>query len=122
MFGTKAVEKTNKHFITSTLYLWSRGTSVGIATRLWAEILGFDSRQGQNIFLFSTATRPALEPTQPPIRCVLAAVSPGVTRQGREADHSPPSNAEVKNGGATPPFPLCLHGIVLNYKIKYRDN
>jgi hypothetical protein len=25
--------------------------------------------------------------------------------QGREADHSPPSNAEVKNGGAIPPLP-----------------
>jgi hypothetical protein len=32
--------------------------------------------------------RPALRPTQP-----------GVKRQGREADHSPPSNAQDKNGG-----------------------
>jgi hypothetical protein len=30
------------------------------------------------------------------------ALSPGVKRPGREADHSPPSNAEVKNGGAIP--------------------
>jgi hypothetical protein len=29
---------------------------------------------------------------------------PGVKRQGREANHSPPSSAEVKNGGA-----LSLH-------------
>jgi hypothetical protein len=29
----------------------------------------------------------------------------GVKRQGREADDSPPSSAEVKNGGAIPPFP-----------------
>jgi hypothetical protein len=28
----------------------------------------------------------------------------GVKRPGREADHSPPSNAEVKNGGAVPPL------------------
>jgi hypothetical protein len=28
----------------------------------------------------------------------------GVKRQGREADHSPPSSAEVKNGGALPSF------------------
>jgi hypothetical protein len=29
----------------------------------------------------------------------------GVKRQGREDDHSPPSGAEVKNGGAIPPLP-----------------
>jgi hypothetical protein len=27
-----------------------------------------------------------------------------VKRQGREADHSPPSSAEVKNGGTLLPF------------------
>jgi hypothetical protein len=37
-------------------------------------------------------------------RGTAEAVSPGVKRQGREADHSPPSNAEVKNGGAIPPL------------------
>jgi hypothetical protein len=30
---------------------------------------------------------------------------PGDKAQGREADHSPPSSVEVKNGGAIPPFP-----------------
>jgi hypothetical protein len=29
----------------------------------------------------------------------------GVKRPGHEADHSPPSSAEVKNGGAIPPLP-----------------
>jgi hypothetical protein len=29
----------------------------------------------------------------------------GVKRPGREADHSPPSSAEVTNGGVTPPLP-----------------
>jgi hypothetical protein len=33
---------------------------------------------------------------------------PGVKRPGREADHSPPSSAEVKNGGALPPLPHTL--------------
>jgi hypothetical protein len=37
-----------------------------------------------------------LGPTQPPIQWVLGAFSPGVKRQGREADHSPPTGAEVK--------------------------
>jgi hypothetical protein len=39
----------------------------------------------------------ALGPTQLPIQWVPAALSPEVKRPGREADHSPPSSAEVKN-------------------------
>jgi hypothetical protein len=30
---------------------------------------------------------------------------PEINRPGPQADHSPPSNADVKNGGATPPLP-----------------
>jgi hypothetical protein len=32
-------------------------------------------------------------------------LSLGVKRPEREADHSPPSSAQVKNDGATPPLP-----------------
>jgi hypothetical protein len=60
-------------------------------------VLGFDSREGGlGIFLFTTASRTALGPTQPPIRWVPGALSLGVKRPGREADHSPPPSAEVK--------------------------
>jgi hypothetical protein len=52
---------------------------------------------GLGIFLFTTASRPALEPTQPPIQWVAGGLSLGVKRPEREADHSPPSSAEVKN-------------------------
>jgi hypothetical protein len=52
--------------------------------------------------------------SHPFIQLVPGAVSLEVKRQGREADHSPPSSAEVKNGGAIPPLPLRLHGVVLN--------
>jgi hypothetical protein len=41
--------------------------------------------------------RTALGPTQPPIRWVQGAISLGLKRSGREADHLPPSSAEVKN-------------------------
>jgi hypothetical protein len=41
----------------------------------------------------------------PPIQWVPGALSPGVKRQGREADHSPLPSAEVKKGGAIPPLP-----------------
>jgi hypothetical protein len=66
------------------------------------------------IFLFSTASRPVLGPTQPPIQWVPGAVPPGVKRQGREADRSPPTSAEVKKTWiytSTPP--IHLHCIVL---------
>jgi hypothetical protein len=43
---------------------------------------GFDFQQGQEIFVFSTASRTALNPTQPPTW-----LSPGIKRLGREADH-----------------------------------
>jgi hypothetical protein len=32
------------------------------------------------------------------------ALDPGVKRQGREADNSPPSSVEVKTGGVEPPL------------------
>jgi hypothetical protein len=57
---------------------------------------GFDSRRGLGIFLFTTASTTSLGPTQPPIQWVPEALSLGVKRLGHEADHSPPSSAEVK--------------------------
>jgi hypothetical protein len=42
---------------------------------------------------------------QHPNRIWLRALSPGVKRPGREADHSPPSSAEVRNGGTIPTPP-----------------
>jgi hypothetical protein len=54
--------------------------------------------------MFSTVSRLSLEPTQPPIQWVLAILSTRVKKPGRESDHSPPSTAKVKNGGAIPPL------------------
>ena len=45
--------------------------------------------------VFQNSSRPALEPTQSPVQCVLA-LFPGVKRPGRGVDHPPPSSAEVK--------------------------
>jgi hypothetical protein len=52
-------------------------------------------------------SRPVLGPTQPPIQWVFRAPSPGIKQQKREADHSPPTSAEVKNMWiytSTPPY------------------
>jgi hypothetical protein len=60
-------------------------------------VLGFDSQQVLETFLFTTASRTAPEPTQPPIQWVPGILSLGVKRPGRKADHSPlPFSAEVK--------------------------
>jgi hypothetical protein len=76
---------------------------------------GHGSILGQNSnFSFRIASGPALRPTQPPIYWVPKALSTKVKRLGREAEQSPPSSVEVKNGGALPPLPICLHGIVFN--------
>jgi hypothetical protein len=59
-------------------------------------VLGFDFWQGLGIFLFTTMSRKALGPTQPPIQCVPRALFLEVKQPGHEDDHSPPSSAEVK--------------------------
>jgi hypothetical protein len=58
---------------------------------------GFDPRRGQRIFPLTSASRPALGPTQPPVQWVPGVLSPGIKAPGRDADHSPPSSAEVEN-------------------------
>jgi hypothetical protein len=66
----------------------SRDSSVGIALGY-----GLDDRGSRVRFIGS---RTALGPTQSPIQWVPGAISLGVKRPGREADHSPPSSAKVK--------------------------
>jgi hypothetical protein len=54
------------------------------------------------IFPFFITCRPVLALIERPIPWTLRAVSPGVKRLGREAEHSPTSSTEVKNGRAIP--------------------
>jgi hypothetical protein len=51
-------------------------------------VQGFDFRRGLEISLFTTASRTALRPTWPRFQWVRGALSLGVKRPGREADHS----------------------------------
>jgi hypothetical protein len=74
----------------------NRDSSVGIALGYGLDDWGFDFRQELGIFLFTTASRPALGLTQPPIQWVPEDLSLGVKWPKCEADHSPPSGAEVK--------------------------
>jgi hypothetical protein len=72
---------------------------------------GFHSRQGQE--LFSTACRPVLGPNQPLVQWVSGALTLGINRPGREADHSLPSHVEIKNAWSYTSTPLRLHWTVL---------
>jgi hypothetical protein len=63
-------------------------------------------------FIYFSAFRPPLGPTQLPIQWVPGSISPGVKRPWLEADHSP-SSADVKNGASVPPLPhtSSRHGV-----------
>jgi hypothetical protein len=78
----------------------SRDSSVGIA-------LGYrmDDRGSRVRFPAGAGNFFLHHRVQPPIQGVPEALSLGVKRPGREADHSPPSSAEVKVSGDIPPLP-----------------
>jgi hypothetical protein len=92
---------------------WATGWTIGI--------LGFDPRRGLGIFLFTTASRTALGPTQTPIQWVPGGLSLEVKRPGREANHSRPSSAEVEER-----VELYLHSPNTSpwrgAQLKHRDN
>jgi hypothetical protein len=67
-------------------------------------VLEFNSWRGLGIFLFTTTSRTALGPTQPPIQWVPGALSLGVKQLGHEA---------------IPPFPQYV--FMAWYLVKHRD-
>jgi hypothetical protein len=99
-YGTLHETRITLHFSETLVYSNSESLSsaVGIATRLRnGRPSGRSSGPGRVKNLHSTIlSRLALRPTQPPIQCVSRDLSPGIKRQRREADHSPPTSDEVK--------------------------
>jgi hypothetical protein len=102
-----------QQFLVQLSNILSRDSIVGIATgyQLKRPRGQSSSPSGVKNFLFSKLSRLALGSIQPPIQWVLGALSPGVKRQGREADHSPPTSAKVKKMSIYTSTP---HGILLN--------
>jgi hypothetical protein len=80
--------------------------SVSIVTGLRVGRPGYDSRQGRrrDISLLTTASRPALGPTQTPIQWVPGALSPKVKRPGVLTIHLQPVS-RLGMRGAIPPLP-----------------
>jgi hypothetical protein len=79
--------------------------------------------QRREVFFFTTTSRLLLGPSQS-----LTELEPGVKQPGCEADHSPPSSAEVRNAWSCtfpPPYVFmvcclieqrtCLHDMLLSY-------
>jgi hypothetical protein len=67
------------------------------------------------IFLFSTSSRPIPGPRTPSYPKGNGGSFPGVKWPGREADHSPPTNAAVKNTWihtSTPPYVFMAHCLI----------
>jgi hypothetical protein len=52
---------------------------------------------GKRIFPLASVSRPALGPTQPPVHVYWGSFPGARVRPGCDADHSPPSSAEVVN-------------------------
>ena len=57
--------------------------------------MGFESRQGQAIYLFSKTPRPALAPTQPPVKWATGLFSRGQSSRGAKLK-SPACTAPVR--------------------------
>jgi hypothetical protein len=99
--------------ITWCYIIWA---GVGIAMDYRLVCRGSIPSRGKRVF--SPSQRPdCLGPTQPPVQWVSETLSLAVKRPAREGDHFPPYSAEIKNGGAIPPFPIRLHGVM-----RYRNN
>jgi hypothetical protein len=83
--------------------------------------MGFDSQEGQEIFLFSTASRPSLGPPSFLYKGYweLLPLGGGVQRLGYDADHSLPPSAKAKNGGAIHPLVQTAWSSVV---LKHKDN
>jgi hypothetical protein len=106
------VYKTSEIYAANQPQIWTGKDKVlkKILTRIWVGWLGFNSFQGLGIFL-------SLCPDQLwGLPNLLSNGYWGLKQPGCEADHLPPSSADVKNVWCyTSTPPVCLHSMVLSY-------
>jgi hypothetical protein len=110
IFKSKFVEVSVLFYFILPLYkiyslqIRNRVSAVGIETGYGLENRGVGVRVPVGSRIFSTSSRLALRPTQPPIQWVTGALSQGVKRLAREADHSPPASARSRKLGSIPSY------------------
>lgn len=93
---------------------------VSTVTRLWIGQSGVWFTRRGKVFLFSTTFRLALGTTPLLVQWGMGVSAPGVKWLGSEAEHSPPSSVEVKNGCSYTTTPhMRLHGTLLNFNLPY---
>jgi len=94
----------------------NRGSSasLGNSSTSWTTGVQFPARAMMGFFHLATASRRALGPTQPPFRWVAGALTRGIKRSRRQADHLPPSSVEVNAWSYTSTRPIRLNGVVIN--------
>jgi hypothetical protein len=84
-----------------------------------AWIMGLRPSTGERIFLFATASRPALGLTHPPIQWIMGTSSPWVKWPGLEAYHSPRLGAEVNEWSYSS---TTQYDFMARYLARHRDN
>jgi hypothetical protein len=113
----EAARPPKRWFPTTKLHGVGAGIAQWYRAGLRAGWSGFESWQGVGIFHFTTVSRPALGPTQPPIRWVPGALFLGVKWPKHEAHRSLPYSAEVNNAWSyTSTPPIRLHCVVISLK------
>jgi hypothetical protein len=102
------IDEYLNYIVFSLCLFHSRDSSVGIATGYWLDDTGFDSRQKEDFSLLHSAQAGSgAYPTSYPMG-TRSFFPEGKAGGRREADHSPPASAEVKNGGPIPHSPYVF--------------
>jgi hypothetical protein len=91
-------------YIFSTCIFFFRFCISGTALDKGLDDRVFESRQGLGISLSTTVSRPALEPTQPPIQGVPGALSLGIKWPVHKANHSLHLVPRSRMRGTIPPL------------------
>jgi len=113
-------QSTHLEYLSLVTYKTARRLcGAGVAQSVQSPAYGMDDlglipcRAG--IYLFATASKPAVLLTHPPIQWAPGAVYVGIERPGRETDVLPPYSAEIKTACSyTATLRIRLHGVVLS--------
>jgi hypothetical protein len=115
-FWIMASEFTTDSFAEYPYVVVSQDSVVGIVIGYWLEDGGFRVRAPVGSRIFSSARRPDRLLGSPSLlQMCTGALSPGVKRQGCEANPAPPTSAEVKKMWiytSTPPYAFMAQCLI----------